>query len=198
MTLLEEQLGAALRAIRVAGRDGIGWLELRQAIGCGRNKTDLLGTALEAGSLVVIRGGRLYGRPPSRDAPGAWRRAMLKAEKLLREEHRRKRALSARRLAVGEAARAEDDEEQPMRPTPIPDDEVPDGYRRIVMTAPDGDLTGEIRPAEALVHAPGGGEQRIFSFRIVLEDGDLARLAAGEPFWLSFWGGVPPFDVGLR
>lgn len=83
-----------------------------------------------------------------------------------------------------------------MRPTPIPDAEIMDGHHRIVMGPPIGsDPTGDIRAVEML--ATSGPNGPIYRARIVLEGGDLERLATGEPFWLSFWGHVVPFDVAM-
>lgn len=80
-----------------------------------------------------------------------------------------------------------------MRPTTIPDAEIFDGHRRIVMGPPRGhDVTGDIRPLEMLA-----GPDGVYRARIVLEDGDLDRLVAGEPFWISFWGHVVPFDIAM-
>jgi hypothetical protein len=80
-----------------------------------------------------------------------------------------------------------------VRPTTIPDDEIMEGHRRIVMGPPLGhDVTGDIRAVEMLA-----GPEGVFRARIALEEGDLERLAAGEPFWVSFWGGVIPFDVSM-
>jgi len=80
-----------------------------------------------------------------------------------------------------------------VRPTTIPDSEIFEDHRRIVMGPPAGhDLTGNIRSVEMLA-GPGG----IYRARIILEDGDLERLAAGEPIWLSFLGHVVPFDVAM-
>jgi hypothetical protein len=80
-----------------------------------------------------------------------------------------------------------------VRPTPIPDDEVFEGHERIVMGPPRGrDVTGDIRAVEML-----RGPDDVYRARIALEPGDLERLAAGEPFWLSMWGHVVPFDVAM-
>lgn len=80
-----------------------------------------------------------------------------------------------------------------MRPTTIPDNEILDGHHRIVMGPPAGaDVTGDIRAVEMLA-----GPDRVFRARVILEPGDLERLAAGEAFWVSFWGAVVPFDVAL-
>ncbi len=83
-----------------------------------------------------------------------------------------------------------------MRPTPIPDDEVWAGHDRIVMGPPAGhEVTGDIRSVEMLVDRRGAVP--VYTARIVLEDGDLERLGAGEAFYLSMWGHVVPFDVAM-
>lgn len=83
-----------------------------------------------------------------------------------------------------------------MRPTPIPDDEVWPGHQRMVIGPPVGEpVHGEIRPVEMLVSIDG--RPPVFSARCVLDPGDLERLAAGEPFWISLWGHVVPFDVAM-
>lgn len=81
-----------------------------------------------------------------------------------------------------------------MRPAPIPDD-VAEAHpgRRIVVTGPNGDLTGPIPPVEAMVEEMCRG--RALSVRCVLEDGDLDQLTAGAPIWLTFLGHMVPFDV---
>lgn len=71
-----------------------------------------------------------------------------------------------------------------MRPTPIPDAEVFEGGYRLVIAGPDGDLTGEIRPVEA-VRSLGDDGAPYISLRITLDDGDLDRLAAHGVFWLT-------------
>ena len=80
-----------------------------------------------------------------------------------------------------------------MRPAPIPD-QVSPGTRRVVMAAPNGDLTDDnIRPVEALVTEEA--DARWYTVMLVLESGDLELLEAGHPIWLSFAGGVPVFAV---
>lgn len=84
-----------------------------------------------------------------------------------------------------------------MRVTPIPDGEIMDGTTRLVVGPPQGDPPdGSIRPVEMLLQAVAGFPP-IYRARVILEDGDAERLAAGEPFWLSFWGQVVPFDVAM-
>lgn len=83
-----------------------------------------------------------------------------------------------------------------MRAAPIPDDEVPEGARRIVMAGPDGDLTCTgIAPAEMLVMAGEYGLE--YTARLVLDEAERAAVAAGRPVWLTFVGGVPPFAAAV-
>lgn len=86
-----------------------------------------------------------------------------------------------------------------MRPAPIPDEAVWEGARRVVFTAPDGDLTStEIAPVEVLVDQ--GGETGIcrVNVRCVLEPGDIEKLAAGGTVWLSIYGHqLPPFSLDV-
>lgn len=85
-----------------------------------------------------------------------------------------------------------------MRPTPIPDDEIWEGSRRMVMAAPGGDLTDDrIRPLEVLVDDAGDGTPR-FCARMVLEDGDLEKLQAGGTVWLAFYSCVIPFSADVK
>lgn len=89
-----------------------------------------------------------------------------------------------------------------MKPTAIPSAEVWAGAERVVISPPNGDLTDDaIRAVDALVdvvEVRGHGHARRFAMRIALEPGDLERLAAGEPFWLSIMAmQLPPFDIGF-
>lgn len=83
-----------------------------------------------------------------------------------------------------------------VRVTPIPDAEMFTGHVRKVVAPPDNDLLdGVISAVEAQVELPteeGGLPQ--FRFRIMPDDGDVERLAAGEPVWLSMMGHVVPFS----
>ncbi len=81
-----------------------------------------------------------------------------------------------------------------MRPVPIPDavaEQMP-GHR-VVIGPPGNDLTSPIPPVEAMVEALPAG--RALTVRIVLEDGDLEKLAAGGAIHLTMLGHVVPFDV---
>lgn len=81
-----------------------------------------------------------------------------------------------------------------MRPSVIPDAEIWQGARRIVMAPPDGDLTNDtIRPLEMLAELHEGVPT--YSARCVLEGDDLETLRAGGAVWLTFYGGVVPFSV---
>ena len=83
-----------------------------------------------------------------------------------------------------------------MRPTPIPDAEVPYGSVRIVVAPPDGDLTNpDIAPVEVLAERAADGVSPMFHIRCALDAGDLEQLAAGGNVWLTMWGAVVPFAV---
>lgn len=88
-----------------------------------------------------------------------------------------------------------------MRPALIPDSDIAEGSKRITIMPPGGSLDSEVSPVEALLTghpdyeiAPGQ-PVKLFSIRCVLEDGDLAKLAAGEPVWITFFEHVVPFSV---
>lgn len=81
-----------------------------------------------------------------------------------------------------------------MRPTPIPDAEVWEGGERLVIAGPDGDLTGDIRPVDAMVTVDDG--RPCISMRITLDDGDLSKLASHGVFWLTIRGRqLQPFSL---
>lgn len=85
-----------------------------------------------------------------------------------------------------------------MRVTPIPDEAVSAGARRVVIGPPDGDPTGAIRSVEAVLDESSSVGVPVLSVRCALEPGDLERLAAGEHVWVSFYGGgMPPFSVDV-
>lgn len=85
-----------------------------------------------------------------------------------------------------------------MRPVPIADELIPEGCKRLVIAAPDGDLLNdEIRPIEAVV---GLTEDRgpLFAMLLQLEEGDLERLQACGGLWLSMYTNqLPPFAVEI-
>lgn len=86
-----------------------------------------------------------------------------------------------------------------MRPAPIPDSAIWPGARRVVIGAPDGDLTRtDIAPVEALFDVgEDTGIPRI-SVRCVLEEGDIEKLATGGTVWIAFYGGqLVPFCVDV-
>lgn len=86
-----------------------------------------------------------------------------------------------------------------MRITPIPDAEIWEGSRRIVVGPPTGhDPLGEIRPLEALLEQPAeNGRLPTFSIRCVLEEGDAEALADGGAVWITLFGHVVPISVGV-
>lgn len=64
----------------------------------------------------------------------------------------------------------------------------------MVVSGPDGDLTGDIRPVEALVSVTEQGPA--YSMRITLDPGDLDRLAEHGTFWLTCHGShLHPFSL---
>jgi len=84
-----------------------------------------------------------------------------------------------------------------MRPAPIPAEAVWDGATRRVFSAPDGDLLNPlIAPVEAVIDRASDGVVRV-NVRCVLEDGDLEKLASGGHVWVSFYGGLIPFNVDV-
>lgn len=85
-----------------------------------------------------------------------------------------------------------------MRPVPIPSEAVWDGARRVVMGAPNGDLTDDqIRPVEAIEDTSPSTNLRVLTVLCALEPGDLDRLAGGAHVAISFYGGMLPFSVDL-
>ncbi len=85
-----------------------------------------------------------------------------------------------------------------MRPVPIPDTALWPGARRIVMAAPNGDLTDPlIAPVEAIEDRSSTTGMRVLTVLCALEPGDLDRLTAGAHVAFSFYGGMVPFSVDL-
>lgn len=83
-----------------------------------------------------------------------------------------------------------------MRPAPIPNEVVWEGGKRVVFSAPNGDLLDDtIRPVEAIVDPATTERPHLVSVRCVLEEGDLVKLAEGGHVWITFWGGLPPFST---
>ncbi len=83
-----------------------------------------------------------------------------------------------------------------MRPTTIPAELVWEGSIRRVIAGPGGDLIGDIRAVEAIIDADEHGPR--YHLRIVLEAGDLERLAVEPHFWLTWHGNhLHPFALTL-
>lgn len=85
-----------------------------------------------------------------------------------------------------------------MNVTMIPHEEVHAGETLTIVGPPaDHDPTGDIRSLEMRVRDGhiDGDLVKVYEARIVLDSGDLAKLADGEPIWLSFYSGVMPFDI---
>lgn len=86
-----------------------------------------------------------------------------------------------------------------MQPTVIPEDLVEPGTVRRVISAPNGDLVDDnIRPVDALISRDEPTGLAAFRMRLVLEPGELDRLIAGKPVWLTMLGGVAPFSVTVE
>ena len=86
-----------------------------------------------------------------------------------------------------------------MQPTPIPDELIEPGTVRRVISAPNGDLLDDnIRPVDTLISRDEPTQLAAFRMRLVLEDGELERLQAGKPVWLTMLGGVAPFSVAVE
>jgi hypothetical protein len=86
-----------------------------------------------------------------------------------------------------------------MQPTTIPDDLIEPGTVRRVISAPNGDLLDDnIRPVEALISRDRPTQLAAFKMRLTLEPGELERLMAGKPVWLTMLGGVAPFSVDVE
>jgi hypothetical protein len=91
-----------------------------------------------------------------------------------------------------------------MRPVPIPDPHVPPLARRVVVAAPDGDLTNDhIRPVEANLERTESGPQ--YRILIELEHEDLTRWYAHRDrqwpprFWLICIGDqLQPFALSTE
>lgn len=84
-----------------------------------------------------------------------------------------------------------------MRPAPIPDAEIWEGARRIVVGPPGNDLDSDVAAVEVLLDQASIGPR--MSARCVLEDGDLDALTAGGTVWVSFYGGqLLPFSVDVQ
>lgn len=84
-----------------------------------------------------------------------------------------------------------------MRPTPIPDDEMFAGHQRVTFSKPEGEEYEEVLPVEVQATIDEEMGLPMLRVRVELEPGDAERLAAGEPFWLTFWGHMPIFDAAM-
>lgn len=86
-------------------------------------------------------------------------------------------------------------------PIPIPDETrneaIRRGYVPKVIAGPDGDLTGDIRPVEALVQMvpvdDKGGVLPELTVLIEVDDKDMEILKEHKRFWLVFSGHIVPF-----
>jgi hypothetical protein len=85
-----------------------------------------------------------------------------------------------------------------MRPIPIPAAAVWPNAKRIVMSAPNGDLMDDtIRPVEAIDEMSSELGVRILTVMCALDPGDLEKLAAGGTVAISFYGAMVPFEVNV-
>lgn len=90
-----------------------------------------------------------------------------------------------------------------MRPIPI-EEEWNERYRKVVIAAPNNDLTDEnILPVEAMVGPTilhDGNVVNTFFMKIVLEKGDLERIKEGQDFfWLLIHGNrLQPFALAME
>ena len=90
-----------------------------------------------------------------------------------------------------------------MIPIPIPDDAVPTGCKRFVISPPDGDLTNDrIRSVEAVAGIVDGCTT--MAMLIALEPGDLERLRAlqDDGFQAAVWltmltNQIPAFSLEI-
>lgn len=88
-----------------------------------------------------------------------------------------------------------------MRPIPIPKETAEHGARHgwqtKVISGPDGDLTGDIRPVDALVGAvmTEQGPSVYYNILIQIEDEDWQLINEHGRFWLTFTGSVVPFSL---
>ncbi len=84
-----------------------------------------------------------------------------------------------------------------MRPSIIPDEEVVAlGATRATIMPPHDDLDSGISPVEVLRDVVDGVD--VIRIRLVPEDGDLARLEAGEPLWLTWYSSIlVPFGLAF-
>lgn len=81
-----------------------------------------------------------------------------------------------------------------MLPTRIPDHLVKPGSVRQVATAPDDPRYAHVEDCEALVER-GADDLAQVRVRLELEPGELEDLQAGGHVWVTFVGGILPFNV---
>lgn len=85
-----------------------------------------------------------------------------------------------------------------MRPVPIEDHEVPADCKRVVIGPPGNRLESSIAPVEVLTHRSERYGVQELTVKLMLEDGDLEKLQAGQPVWLTFLERIVPFDVQIH
>lgn len=85
-----------------------------------------------------------------------------------------------------------------MRPTPVPDEEVWEGAKRMVIGPPRGDLSSGIAPVEVLVDRDATEGPRMY-LRWIIEADDLRRIENGDTVvWMTFWSDhLHPVSLGL-
>lgn len=92
-----------------------------------------------------------------------------------------------------------------MIPIPIPDSVAERGrslgWERQIIAGPDGDLTGEVRPVDALVGMVRTSDGEIrpeLNVLMQIEESDWNVLKEnGGLFWISFTGHIVPFGTAL-
>lgn len=83
-----------------------------------------------------------------------------------------------------------------MRPIPIKDSLIKPGTEKIVISAPNGDLTdNNIRPVEATLEIEPSSGLPLLTVMCTLEDDDLEKLIKGGFVMISFLGHMVPFEV---
>jgi hypothetical protein len=84
-----------------------------------------------------------------------------------------------------------------VRPSLIPDEEVEAlGLTRSTIMPPGNDLDSGVAPVEVGRDQIEGVD--VIRIRLVPEEGDLERLAAGEPLWLTWYSPVlVPFGLAF-
>lgn len=84
-----------------------------------------------------------------------------------------------------------------MRPTPISDEEVPEGMRRMVIGPPRGDL--ELANPVEVVAGVDEDARPLIHIRYLVEDDDVRRIEAGDRvLWLTIWANhLHPFSLDM-